>query len=114
MSLDKLLRQNPDLQSQFESDNETKKNLKPVDTQPYQNKDEGLLLIILVIISAIIPPIGLFMPGYTIWRNTKYNSLYKTIILVSILVIILSILNCYVIINDNWIQPSQTTVYKIN
>ncbi len=54
------------------------------------------------------------MPGYTIWRNTKYNSLYKTIILVSILVIILSILNCYVIINDNWIQPSQTTVYKIN
>lgn len=118
VSIDDLVKKNADLKSQIESNNqkikEKKEQLGKVNTQLYQNTNEGLILVLLSIISTLIPPIGIFMPMYVMWRNTKYNSLYKTIIIVSIIAIIISLVNSFVIINDNWPQTNNTTVYKIN
>jgi len=117
MSIDNLLKQNIELKRKIGVNNEKiaeKRNqLKKVNKNLYQNSDEGLLLIILVIISSIIPPVGVFLPIYIIWRNNKYNSLYKTILFVSLVVILVSMVGTYVILSDNWIEPSKTTVYKV-
>lgn len=117
VSIDELVKKNAELKSQIDDNNQKirdkRKQLKEVNTKLYQNSNEGIILLILAIVSTLIPPLGLFIPGYTIWRNTKYNILYKTIIVVSVIAILISILNCYVIITDNWIKPANTTVYNI-
>ncbi|MDM7515128.1 helix-turn-helix domain-containing protein [Lentilactobacillus sp. TOM.63] len=87
---------------------------KPVSMELYQNNDEGIILLILSLVSALVPIVGIFLPMYVLWRNNKYNSLHKTIIVVSAVVILISLISVYVIISDNWIHPSGTKIYKIN
>lgn len=117
ISIDNLLKENAELKGQTNTNNveiaKKRARLKKINMDLYQNTDEGLLLIILAIISAIIPPIGIFMPVYVMWRNNKYNILYKTIIVVSVIVIIISLISTYVILSDTWLKPSNTTVYQI-
>lgn len=117
LSIDELIRENTELASKIQVSNaEIKKKqvqLKKVNTEIHQNTDEGLILILLVLASALIPPIGMVLPLYAIWRNTKYNSLHKTIIVISIVVMIVSLMGTYVIIDDNWITPSKTVVYQV-
>ncbi|MCP9613947.1 helix-turn-helix transcriptional regulator [Levilactobacillus brevis] len=117
LSIDELIRENTELASKIQVNNaEIKKKqvqLKKVNTEIHQNTDEGLILILLVLASALIPPIGMVLPLYAIWRNTKYNSLHKTIIVISIVVMIVSLMGTYVIIDDNWITPSKTVVYQV-
>ncbi|AWP47414.1 hypothetical protein CCS05_11030 [Levilactobacillus brevis] len=117
LSIDELICENTELASKIQVNNaEIKKKqvqLKKVNTEIHQNTDEGLILILLVLASALIPPIGMVLPLYAIWRNTKYNSLHKTIIVISILVMIVSLMGTYVIIDDNWITPSKTVVYQV-
>lgn len=112
-----MLKENSELQEQIQTNNsqiaEKRQQIKKINTNFYQNTDEGIVLIILAIISAIIPPIGIFMPMYILWRNNRYNSLYKTIMIVSIIVVLISLVGTYVIVSDNWIKPSSTTVYQI-
>jgi len=117
MSIDKLLKENSELKEQIDVNNEQiaekRKQLKKINTSPYQNTDEGIILILLAMVSVLLPPVGIFLPMYVMWRNTKYNSLHKTIILVSLLVIVFSLISCYVVIEDKWITPSKTVVYQI-
>ncbi|MCG0748782.1 XRE family transcriptional regulator [Lactiplantibacillus plantarum] len=74
-------------------------NLKvdKVNVLKYQNVMKGLLLMVLSIISTLIAPIGVLIPSYVIWRNSKHNILYKSIIAVSIIAIVVSLVNCFVI-----------------
>lgn len=117
LSIDDLIRENSELASKIHANNaeikEKQVQLKKVNTEIHQNTDEGLILILLVLASALIPPIGMVLPLYAIWRNTKYNSLHKTIIVISIVVMIVSLMGTYVIIDDNWITPSKTVVYQV-
>jgi len=117
LSIDELIRENSELASKIHANNaeikEKQVQLKKVNTEIHQNTDEGLILILLVLASALIPPIGMVLPLYAIWRNTKYNSLHKTIIVISIVVMIVSLMGTYVIIDDNWITPSKTVVYQV-
>ncbi|WP_434737652.1 helix-turn-helix domain-containing protein [Levilactobacillus sp.] len=117
MSIDNLLSENPNLKKQFNLSDEQiiqkQSQSKKINTDLYQNTDEGIILIILSIVSGLIPPIGIFMPLYVAWRNNKYNSLYKTINLICIIVLLISILGTYVIIVDNWLIPARTTIYQI-
>lgn len=117
MSIDNLLKENSELKDQINANNEQiaqkRAQLKKINTDFYQNTDEGMILIILSIISGLIPPVGILMPLYVMWRNNKYNSLYKTINLVCVIVIFISILGTYVIIVDNWLIPAKTTIYQI-
>lgn len=117
LSIDELIRENSELASKIHANNaeikEKQVQLKKVNTEIHQNTDEGLILILLALASALIPPIGMVLPLYAIWRNTKYNSLHKTIIVISIVVMIVSLMGTYVIIDDNWITPSKTVVYQV-
>lgn len=117
LSIDDLIRENSELASKIHANNaeikEKQVQLKKVNTEIHQNTDEGLILILLVLASALIPPIGMMLPLYAIWRNTKYNSLHKTIIVISVVVMIVSLMGTYVIIDDNWITPSKTVVYQV-
>ena len=117
LSIDKLIRENTELAAKIQANNaeikEKQVQLKKVNTEIHQNTDEGLILILLVLASALIPPIGMVLPLYAIWRNTKYNSLHKTIIVIAIVVMIVSLMGTYVIIDDNWITPSKTVVYQV-
>lgn len=69
--------------------------------------------MVLSIISTLIAPIGVLIPSYVIWRNSKHNILYKSIIAVSIIAIVVSLVNCFVIYNDNFSWNNKTTVYPI-
>lgn len=80
----------------------------------YANRDEGLFLMVLTLVSGIIPPVGIFIPMYVMWRNNKFNALYKTIYLVSVLTILISIIGTYIYVSDNWLSPSTTKVYRVN
>jgi len=81
LSIDELIRENSELASKIHANNaeikEKQVQLKKVNAEIHQNTDEGLILILLVLASALIPPIGMVLPLYAIWRNTKYNSLHK-------------------------------------
>ncbi|MFT8425522.1 MAG: helix-turn-helix domain-containing protein [Liquorilactobacillus sp.] len=117
ISIDELLKENEQLKDKIEENNtkinEKRKTLKLVNTRLYQNKDEGILLFIAAVISALIPFLGIIVPFYILWRNNKYNSFYKTIIIASVLVILVSSYNIYAFTVENWLIPSQTTVVKV-
>ncbi|GAX06080.1 helix-turn-helix domain-containing protein [Lactobacillus sp. LC28-10] len=118
LSIDKLLKKNQDLENKIQTNqtviNDKKKQLKQINKSLYSNRDEGILLLVLTLISGIIPPIGVLLPIYVMWRNTKYNALFKTIYAIALVVIIVSVINTSIYAADNWFKPSQTTVYKIN
>lgn len=117
VSIDDLLADNADLKSKIGANdsllNEKMNKLKRVNKELFQNRDEGLFLMILSLVSAIVPPIGIFVPIYVMWRNSKYNSLYKIIYLVSMVVIIISIWGTGIIVSDNFL-PTETHVYRID
>lgn len=78
-----------------------------------QNRNEGLLLLVLALVSALIPPVGIFVPMYVMWRNNPNNRLYKMIYLICALVIFVSIWGTYIFVADNFLPP-QTHVYRVN
>nr|WP_263862269.1 helix-turn-helix transcriptional regulator [Levilactobacillus spicheri] len=117
LSLDDLVQHNFDQPTPPHTANHLtvrQREVPPVNTSFHQNTDEGLLLLLLTLASALLPPVGIFLPLYVIWRNNKYNSLHKTIIVISILVSLYSLMGTYSIISDDWIKPSQTTVYRVD
>ena len=116
-SIDDLVQNNEELRQQIKVNGlkikEDRAKLGRINTDLYQNRNEGWMLLILALASSLIAPIGVLMPIYVMWRNSKYNSLHKTIILVSLVVMGFSLLSCYVIINDNWFDK-ETTVVRID
>lgn len=118
LSIDELLKENEELKEKIKANKfeiaEKKKHLKRVKRSLYGNRDEGIFLITLALVSGIIPPVGIVLPLYVMWRNTKFNALYKTIYIVSICTILVSVVGTSVYISDNWLKPTETTVYKIN
>ncbi|MTV81394.1 helix-turn-helix domain-containing protein [Secundilactobacillus folii] len=118
VSIDNLLKDNDEMKEKISVNEAAIKDkrgkLKKVNKTLFQNSDEGLFLIILALVSAIIPPIGIVMPLYVMWRNSKYNSLYKTIYLISIVIIMVSILGTSIYVSDNWLSPTETHVYRTN
>jgi len=71
------------------------KNLSAVPSKEKKTviKDEGLSLLTILLTSVWIPIVGFFLPGYVICRNSKSNSLYKTVYLTAPLSWVLNIYN---------------------
>lgn len=117
VSVDSLLKDNDEMKAKIGANNieihEKPKQLKKVNRNLFQNRDEGLILVMLALISAIVPPVGILLPVYVMWRNSRYNSLYKTIYLVCAVVILISLWGTWIIVSDNFFQP-QTHVYRVN
>uniref|UniRef100_UPI00258907B6 helix-turn-helix domain-containing protein n=1 Tax=uncultured Secundilactobacillus sp. TaxID=2813935 RepID=UPI00258907B6 len=118
VSIDQLLKENDELKDRININkqeiDEKRKALKEVNTQLYQNTDEGVLLLVLSIVSTVLAPVGLVLPCYVMWRNTKFNSLHKTIYVVSILVVIFSAIAIGIFLSDNWLEPTHTEIYRVN
>lgn len=111
LSIDELLKENIAL---LTADNKVKiGQTKPGKSKFSQSVDEGLILLLLTLVSSLIPPVGIFLPIYIIWRNQRRNRLYKLVNLVSVIVILVSLVGTYVVISDKLITPSQTKVYQI-
>ena len=117
VSIDSLLKDNDDMRAKIGANNaeisEKQRQLKKVNQDLFQNRDEGLILVMLALISAIVPPVGILLPVYVMWRNSRYNSLYKPIYLVCAVVILISLWGTWIIVSDNFFQP-QTHVYRVN
>lgn len=118
VSIDSLLKDNDAMKEKIGANEaeiaDKRKKLKRVNKELFQNRDEGLFLMILTLVSAIVPPIGIFVPFYVMWRNSRYNSLYKTIYLASAIVVLVSLVGTGVYVFDNWLSPTETHVYRVN
>lgn len=118
VSIDNLLKDNDELRAKIGANEaeitEKRKQLHSVSKEFYQNHDEGLFLLVLALVSAIVPPVGIILPFYVIWRNNKYNSLYKTIYAVAAVVILISLIGTSVYVSDNWLNPTETHVFRVN
>ncbi|MCY9806242.1 helix-turn-helix transcriptional regulator [Lentilactobacillus senioris] len=117
-SIDDLVQNNKELRQQIKTNDqkikEDRAKLGKINTELYQNRNEGFILLILVLVSSLVAPVGVIIPLYVIFcKNSKYNSFYKIIILVSLIVMIISLISCYVIISDNWLDKG-ITVYRID
>ncbi|KRM94420.1 DNA-binding helix-turn-helix protein [Lentilactobacillus senioris DSM 24302 = JCM 17472] len=117
-SIDELVQNNEELRKQIKNNDqkikEDRAELGKINTELYQNRNEGFILLILVLASAIVPPVGIILPMYVMWRNNRYNALHKTIYLVSIIVILISAWGTYIFLSDNWLEPTHTEVYRID
>ena len=117
-SIDELVQNNKELRQQIKNNDqkikEDRAEIGKINTELYQNRNEGFILLILVLASAIVPPVGIILPMYVMWRNNRYNALHKTIYLVSVIVILISAWGTYIFLSDNWLEPTHTEVYRID
>ena len=117
-SIDDLVQNNEELRQQIKANNqkikEDRVKLGQINTELYQNRNEGLILLILILASAIVAPVGIVLPIYAMWRNNKYNALHKTIYLVGIIVILISMWGTYIVVSDNCFEPNHKEIYQIN
>lgn len=77
----------------------------------FSSTDENIMILVLAIISAIIPPIGIFVPFYVLKRNNKYSKLYKLILFISVIIISISIINTFILIK-NYLPNTHITTYQ--
>lgn len=83
VSIDELLKENQKLKKKIKNnelkieDNHQKLNF----IQGKTEKDEGLILLILSLLSILIPPFGLIVSPILIKRNKTTNTLYKLVYL---------------------------------
>ncbi len=52
-----------------------------------------MMLIILTIVSAIIPILGIFIPIYVMFRNNKFNNLFRWICPIATIVLVISLIS---------------------
>ncbi|MEH6945311.1 hypothetical protein, partial [Bacillus sp. JJ722] len=66
--------------------------------------DEGLLLLIITLVSSLLTPIGIIIGGIIIHRNKKENTYYKIINILCVFSILINIYFTYIVIGEwfNW------------
>lgn len=80
----------------------------------YNANDESMELLILVIVSAIVPILGIFIPIYVMFRNNKFNNLFRWIYLVAIVILLVSLASTGVWIYDMFFTNYHTETTLIN
>lgn len=123
VSIDELIRENQVLQNKINTNKkrikETTNDLNIVkrkiadNAANAANKDEGILLLILVSIASFIFPLGLILGVFTLIRNKKGNSLYKIIYLISIFTILINVYDGYTHL-ANYMNWGTSSVEKVN
>lgn len=102
VSTDELLKENQELKKKI------KKNELKIE-EYYQKlnfihakseKDEGLILFVLALLSFLITPLGLIVSPVLIIRNKKTNTLYKIVYLACIFCIVFNLFILYGILGD--------------
>lgn len=111
VSIDELLQENEDLKNKIEV-SKTKKKLRNVEKLIDKNEDEGVVLLIVGILSCIIFPFGYFLAGIAAYRNKRANTFYKLIYIICICSLLSNIYNTFVYYSL-WFFPGETTVELI-
>lgn len=107
----KLLGESKELKEKIEESNESidnnKSKLKKIHKE---EKDEGLLLLILAAISGAVFPLGIILAPAIIIRNKKGNTFYRLIIITCIVCFIVNIYFLWIFIGDRLGWGEQTEV----
>ncbi|MGB6178795.1 helix-turn-helix domain-containing protein, partial [Carnobacterium sp.] len=102
VSIDELLKENQDLKNKIEA-NELEienKYQKLKFIHGTNEKDEGLMLLVLSFLSFLIAPLGLLVSPILIIRNKKTNTLYKLVYLACVCCIAFNLFISYGILGD--------------
>lgn len=108
VSIDDLLKENQKLKKKTE-ENGQKLNF----IHGNNEKDEGLLLLIIASIGSLIPPIGLILAPVIIKRNKKTNSLHKFVYLACACCILVNVYALYFTVG-NYLGWGTTTVELVD
>ena len=104
VSVDTLLSEDADIQKGLSHNNEHVNDLKKINPffkrNLYNAQDESMELMILILVSGIVPLMGVLITIYIALRNNKYNRLYIWIYIAAIIVFIYSFTNCVMSIYD--------------
>jgi transcriptional regulator with XRE-family HTH domain len=102
VSTDELLKENQVIKNKIEinelkiEDYYQKSNL----IHQTSEKDEGLILLVLALISFLIAPLGLIVAPFLMSRNKKTNTLYKIVYIACIMCIAFNLFIGYSILSD--------------
>lgn len=101
VSIDELLKDNQDIKKEIEEavgpEHEYKKN---ANLHELNDKDEGLMLLILTFMACVIAPYGFFVAPIVIKRNKKTNSLYKFIYIACVFCLCVNTFVVYSVVTD--------------
>ncbi|AUI77362.1 MULTISPECIES: helix-turn-helix domain-containing protein [Lactiplantibacillus] len=102
--VDTLLSEDVDIQKGLSHNNEHINDLKKASPflkrNLYNAQDESMELMILVLVSGIVPLMGILITVYIALRNNKFNRLYIWIYVAATIVFIYSFVNCAMSIYD--------------
>ncbi|SEL24186.1 Helix-turn-helix domain-containing protein [Carnobacterium iners] len=108
ISTDELLKENEVLKNELKIEEYYQ---KLTFIQSKGEKDEGLILLAVALISFLITPIGLIVASFLIARNKQTNSLYKIVYLASICGIAYNLFMGYGILSDIFSWGTTTVEY---
>ncbi|GGC92103.1 helix-turn-helix domain-containing protein [Enterococcus wangshanyuanii] len=104
VSIDELVQENKVLKKKIEENNQTidehRKKLDWIHHPGLEEKDEGLLLLIVVIGLSIAAPLGLFIAPIIMKRNKKSNTFYMLINIVSVCCILINLYFMFIMVGD--------------
>ena len=108
VSIDHLIKENEELFKKIDQNaqeiQDKKQKLREIEQEVLQitskEKDESLLLLLLVAVSSLIFPLGLLLIGFVLIRNKRQNRFYKLIWLVALIVLFINVYSGIGIVGD--------------
>lgn len=118
VSLDDLVKEQRELNEQLHENQvkqkSTHQKLNVISKEMAKKQDEGLMLLVISLVSAFIPFLGIIIPVYVMWGNTRNNSFYRLIFWVSGAVILVSLWHMGIILDDLFFSKSDTSITLVN
>ena len=108
VSIDHLIKENEELFKKIDQNaqeiQDKKQKLREIEQEVLQitskEKDESLLLLLLVAVSSLVFPLGLLLIGFVLIRNKRQNRFYKLIWLVALIVLFINVYSGIGIVGD--------------
>jgi len=99
VSIDELLKENEELKKKIESNeieiSAKRQTLKFIKGTLQSEKDEGLILLIIAAISALLFPLGFIIIPFIILRNKKTNTLHKLVYVICVCSLLVNFSSAY-------------------
>ena len=109
VTVDDLLKENQGLKKKIEENNEKIKDSqkKLAYIQANGERDEGLVLLMLNLLSCLIAPLGLFITPIILKRNKATNTFHRGVIMASVVCFLVSLWGGYALLSTifHWGAP---------
>ena len=110
LTVDDLLKENQGLKKKIEENNEKIKDSqkKLAYIQANGERDEGLVLLMLNLLSCLIAPLGLFITPIILKRNKATNTFYKLVFVAGVISLLVNLFGLYAHLGNlfHWGGPS--------